>query len=403
MENEKLKRRKILLTNSIMPYFIGLSDDLMFFIAINSLFFTIEKGLSASEITFLTTVSSLAYVLLQMPFLKIVQKIGNIKSIRLGTFMLLMSSVLMTFGTHYLTIVIGYILYTVAFLFKTMDNVLLEGNLRYLNKQDNYIKIAGKAKIVYATITTIIAFMAGGIFAINHYLPMYLCIMICVINFLLTYCMYDVNENEKRVYKKVEKEKIKPSNLIYIIFLSFGLMYGIIVTGQNNSKLFIQYDFQKYFDTALTSTYIGFIVATSRIARIFGNIIFNKWYIRLKDKINLVLPIILSGAFFSIILGSFCDVMFIKFILMTIGFDLILATRDPVDLYIKDLLLKKTKEHQVAISYMQLARRIAEASISLLFVMILMKFELIYVMICLIILAIIGFGVNRKLYKMILE
>lgn len=30
MEGEKLKRRKVLLTNSIMPWFIGLSDDLMF-------------------------------------------------------------------------------------------------------------------------------------------------------------------------------------------------------------------------------------------------------------------------------------------------------------------------------------------------------------------------------------
>ncbi len=52
MESEKLKRRKAILTNQIIPYFMGISDDLMFFIVINTLFFTIVKGLSAAEISF---------------------------------------------------------------------------------------------------------------------------------------------------------------------------------------------------------------------------------------------------------------------------------------------------------------------------------------------------------------
>ena len=62
MESEKLKRRKIMLSNSIIPYFIGLSDDLMFFIAINSLFFTVVKNLSTVQMSFLTTISSLSCI-----------------------------------------------------------------------------------------------------------------------------------------------------------------------------------------------------------------------------------------------------------------------------------------------------------------------------------------------------
>lgn len=89
MENDKLKRRKVILSNKIIPYFIGISDDLMFFIAINTLFFTVVKGLSATEISFLTTIPSLSYIALQIPALKIITKIGNIKSIRIGTIMLL--------------------------------------------------------------------------------------------------------------------------------------------------------------------------------------------------------------------------------------------------------------------------------------------------------------------------
>ena len=106
MESEKLKRRKALLTNRIIPYFIGISGDLMFFIAINTLFLTVVKGLSATQISFLSTVTSLSYILMQIPALKLIQKIGNIKAIRLGTIMLLCSALLITFGNNYIAIII---------------------------------------------------------------------------------------------------------------------------------------------------------------------------------------------------------------------------------------------------------------------------------------------------------
>lgn len=138
MEGEKLKRRKAILSNKILPYFIGISDDLMFFIAIKTLFFTVVKGLSASQITFLTTVTNVSYILMQMPALKIIQKIGNVRAIRLGTIMFLCSSLLITFGNHYIVIIIGFMLYQPAHLFKKMEQVALKNNLTYLNKQDCY-------------------------------------------------------------------------------------------------------------------------------------------------------------------------------------------------------------------------------------------------------------------------
>ena len=151
MESEKLKRRKIILSNSIIPYFMGLSDDLMFFIAINSLFFTVVKNLSTAQMSFLTTISSLSCILLQIPFLKIIQKMGNIQSIRLGTIMLLTSSILMTFGESYIIIMIGHIIYITASLFKKMDNVVLENNLKYTSRNLVYCHFAifKKQKTLY--------------------------------------------------------------------------------------------------------------------------------------------------------------------------------------------------------------------------------------------------------------
>ena len=52
--------------------------------------------------------------------------------------------------------------------------------------------------------------------------------------------------------------------------------------GQNNSKLFMQYDFQKVLSTNMVTYYITTIVFVSRIARIIGNIILGKIYLRMK-------------------------------------------------------------------------------------------------------------------------
>ena len=127
-------------------------------------------------------------------------------------------------------------------------------------------------------------------------------------------------------------------------------------------------------------------------------------YGKLKNKINLLLPSIGMLAFICILVGSyFQSAIIIKFLLMTIGFDLILAIRDPIEVYATDVLLKNTETHeqQKAISYLQLSRRIGETIISLLFSLILLKLELIYVIICLFVFGMISLRVNTQLYKMI--
>lgn len=406
MEGEKLKRRKVIVSNSIMPYFIGISGDLMFFIAISTLFLTIVKGFSAAEISFLSTSSNLAYIVLQIPALKIIGKIGNEKAIRLGTFMLLGSSLLITFGNQFFTILIGYILYQPAFLFKKMDQVVLKSNLSYLNKGEEYIKLANKSNIIYSVITMLIALIAGGIFAINHYLPMYFCIGICVINVLLSFCIFDVEEEQQEIVKEKTKRKVKFSKIAIMTILAFAILYPAINVGQSNVTLFIQYQLQNYFEVGLTATYLSFIIVTSRIARILGNLAFKKIYEKYKDKVNILFSIITLVAFASVVLGGCIEnSTILKFLLMTIGFDLILAVRDPLEAYMNDLLLKNTtvKQQQKAISYLQLARRIVATIISLVFSMLLLKIDLFYIIICLMVLVILSLGVNKRLYEMVME
>ncbi len=78
---QELKR-----VSRIYPWYSGLSGDLMFYIAISSIWLTEVKDFSAFQVTLLTTVSSLFGIILQIPILRIIKKIGNTTSIRVGSF-----------------------------------------------------------------------------------------------------------------------------------------------------------------------------------------------------------------------------------------------------------------------------------------------------------------------------
>ena len=113
----------------IYPFLKGFTDDLLFFIAIDTLFFTIVKGLSVSEISLLTAISSLFAILGRLVFLKLISRIGNTVSVRIGMFLLLLSAIVMTLGTDFWVLLLGKSLYEIAFIFKDMEIVLLKNNL----------------------------------------------------------------------------------------------------------------------------------------------------------------------------------------------------------------------------------------------------------------------------------
>ena len=69
-----INKKRIVLSNKIYHLFAGLSGDLIYYIAINTLFLTEVKHLSALEISSLTTISTLVMLLLNPVVIKIIIK-----------------------------------------------------------------------------------------------------------------------------------------------------------------------------------------------------------------------------------------------------------------------------------------------------------------------------------------
>lgn len=355
----------------------------------------------------LTTISSLITIIMQIPLVNLIKRLGNTKSIRFGTFILLISACLITFSPSYIGVAIGRILYELSFIFERMVSISLKNNLIYQNKADDYKKMLNKGYTIYATITLIIALISGPIFNINNYLPMYLCILFCVIGFIMSFEIFDISE-EHRIKSDAEEQreskKAKISTIIIFILISYTLVYGIIINGQGNSKLLIQYDLTENFEINTVAMYLSIIVVVSRVAKLFANLIFEKVYNKFLKKFHMFIAVMLIIAFVLVVCGHFIiEPLLLKFMIMAAGFCIILMVRDPFRIFMQDLVLSNTKhsEQQAVFVYMELGRKIGTAGISILITVTLTKLSLIYVIVLILILSIAHCFVARKLYKLI--
>ena len=371
--------KKIKRSINIYPIFASFTGDMIFFVPIDTLFLTLVKGLTASQITAMTMVALIICILSQKVILKTIKYIGNVNSLRLGTILLLINEI--------------------AIMFLNMDEIILKNNLNAVNRKDDYYKIRNKSKIMYSIITLCTSLVAGSLFNINHYLPMYLSIIIYVLLIGLAFMYYEAKTTIQSETKENSK-KIKMTSVIFLVILSNAVFYSIVKMGQNNSKLFMQYDFQKFLSVEMVTYYITTIVFISRIARLIGNVIFGKVYLKIKDKMSIVLTICLTMAFLLLIVGHCINVEFIyKVIIMSLGFFLILATRDSFQIYIEDVALSicSKEEQQKIIIDIEVYRRVGTLILSAIFTLILMKYELIVIECILLGLCIIEIFINKKL------
>lgn len=404
MEENRLKR-----FNKIFPWYDGLSGDLLFWIAIDTLFLTVVKKFTAAQIVSLTSISMIINILLQVPLLKIIHKIGNTKSVRLGSLLMLVSSILLTFGRNYLTIVIGKIFYEMAFTFQNMINAVLKNNLELQHKENEYIKYRTKANTIYALVTMIISFVASIMFNINNYLPMIGCITFCIICFILSWYMVDYSKDDKKIIennKERNKGKIQHTKIIVFILISYGLFYPIVNSGQSNGKLFIQQELLKLYDVEKTALIIGAILCVSRIVRLISNIKFDKIHKKYKDKVGIILSVSLSLSLVLMIIGyNISSIPVIKFGIMSLGYIIILFIRDPFKVYMQDLALKNTdkKSQQTLLTTMELSRKIVRTIMSLSFTAILVNNPMVLVISILVVLSIVEVFVSLYLYKMIIN
>ncbi|HIT38080.1 MAG TPA: hypothetical protein IAB59_06365 [Candidatus Onthousia faecipullorum] len=397
-----VNKKRIVFSNKIYPLFAGLSGDLIFYVTINTLFLTEVKKFSALEISSLTTISLLVMIILNPLVIKIINKIGALNSVKVGVMLLFLGAFLITVGNNYFTILIGSILYEAYAYFKKMDTIILRNNLSFLNEKDKYLEYESKGSLVFAVVTMLPALISGFLFNLNPYLPMIGCLIFCVINLFLVNFLYEVKTPNEKVIKK-DIRKVKITHLVFLLLLLFAVCYSIIDLGQSNSKLFIQYKLNSFLSLENVSIILTIIISVSKIVRVLANYFFLTIYEKYKSKVLSIIGYSLLISFTLILIGNFLPFKMFGIILMSIGFCVFLAIRDPFDNYIKELLLDNTNpsDHEVMMNKLNFTRKIGKLIISSLITLILLKDNLTYVMVFLLGLSCFSLVMVYEIYKIL--
>lgn len=398
--NENTKN-KIQLSNKIYPYFAGLTDDLMFWAAINTLFLTTVKNFSASQVSMLSAISIFSTIIFQGIVFKIIKRLGNLKSVRTGVVLLLLAAIIMTFAKSFFIVGIGKIVYDLSFYFIGMGSVILKRNLKAVNKEEDFSKIQSKASFNYAVITMIISFIAGFVFNINKYLPMILSISICTFNIFLSIYIYEYKSDDILESKQSKKTKVNWNIIIILIIVVYGLLYGTVETLQENGKIFIQYDLQEYIDIGKASIGLTVIIAFSRISRVMANAVFDKMYKKLKQNLIILINFLVIISASLMIIGSLIDYNVIGTLVMAIGFCILLFARDPIMIFTKVELFNncEVKDQEIVMHRYNLSRKIVRCFLATAVSLLLTKVKMVYIIILLLIFLLSYFCITIDLAK----
>lgn len=402
---ENVDYKKLNRSISIYPIFYGLTADLIFWIAINTLFLTIVKHLSASQINSIEAISTVVGIFFQLILVKIVRRIGNLNSVKLGVTLLFLSVLLNIVSKNYIGFLLAEIFYVIGFVFKHMDNVILIKDLKYLNRSDEYINYQTKGSTIYSLITLLISAISSFMFNINPYIPVIICLIVCFINIILTNFIYEVPVNDKNIDNKEYKINKKYfSKKIIMMILLYGLFYAMINSGQKNSKLFIQFDLQNLFDLDKVAIYMGAFIFISRVTRLLSNLLFLKIYNKYKSKMIFMLEFGLTSAFIFLLIGHFVGNIYGIYI-MALGFFMFLFIRDPFDNFMRKTLFENSSEkvHDKIVNYINLTKKVFTLMYSTIVASMLIKLNYVYVMLLFLILTISFFSLIYKIYNLIRE
>lgn len=401
---EKVNLNKLNRSIRIYPLFYGLTADLIFWIAINTLFLTTVKHLSASEINSIGAICTAVGIFFQFILLKIVRRIGNLNSVKLGVWLLFISVLLNTISSNYIGFLFAELCYVVGYVFKHMDNVILIKNLKYLKIEDEYIKYQTKGSTIYSSITLFISLISGFMFNINPYIPMVICLVICFINIILTNYIYEVPIEEAETTQDKKNIKLILNKKIILMIVLYGLFYAMVGCAQKNSKLFIQFDLQSIYSTSIVAIYMSLFIFVSRISRLSSNLLFLKNYDRFKNKMLFILEILMVLAFAFLLIGHFINDI-IGIYIMAFGFILYLFIRDPFDNYMRKTLFENSssKVHDKIVNYITLLRKLFTLIYSTIVSIMLVKLNYVYVMLLLLFISVLFIILIVKIYKLLEE
>ncbi len=208
MELEKRKKVKEAKRRNarLYPIYKMFSWDLLFFYSVEFLFYTITKGLTASEVLAVFGLYVVFKVIMNVPAIMICDRIGKRKSMILGNLLVVFGMVILIVLPGVMSVILCNLISALGWMMKSIsDSNLLYDSVATHGGDGLYTKLDAKGGAFYYLLDGIASLMAGYLFVIDNYLPMYICLTLCVIATILSLFFKEVYPTQKEEKKSLGK------------------------------------------------------------------------------------------------------------------------------------------------------------------------------------------------------
>ncbi len=256
----------------------AISMDILFYYAIEFLFLTQVKNISASDVVLKSSFYAMFMVILQIPANILIDKIGTRKCTILGNVFNVIYLVLIMTSTNLQTLVVAEFFSALCFSIKDVsDTTLLNMSIPEVKiKGEIFSKIEGRGNEKYYYINAITAICSGFLYTLNPYIPIIGATLIALFATILSVGFQEIEvDDASQTNKEVKISEyivdlknsfkfILKSNRLRSLLIYSGIMWGsfCLVSTYRTSLL---------EDIGISATWIAIISAIVGIASGFGS------------------------------------------------------------------------------------------------------------------------------------
>lgn len=220
----------------LYPIYKATSWDLLFYYTILFLFLTQAKGISAADVLLAEAMYPIFKCILLVPLTILIEKIGKRKSLILGNLVNIFSISFFIISSNLLWVIAAQFLSAIAFNIKGIaeTNLLYDSLPKDGKRGSKFSKIDGKGGAWYYFLDAATSIATGFLYVINPYIPMILCMIVCIFSTFLSYKFEETQERKTtkistRTYIKDLKSSFK--YMFQSERLKYLMLFGAICSG----------------------------------------------------------------------------------------------------------------------------------------------------------------------------
>ena len=263
--NEEIEKKNI--NVKLFPFYKMISWDLLFFYAIIFLYLVQVKNIPAPRVILSEALYNVAIMIFIIPSGKIVDKIGKKNSVIIANICVCLSVVVLLIMKNFYHLVLAYTIMAFGYSIKAIaENIILYDSVPSGSKKGKIFSlIDGKASSYYYYIDAVSAIVTGFLYVINPYIPLILCLVMCVISTIISCKFQHTNtvekaktDNNTKVTLKEAFQHVKNSKRILYLIILYAVFSGLLYNISSlRSSLFE--------DLNLNPQYFGIIYAVLQI------------------------------------------------------------------------------------------------------------------------------------------